>query len=124
MIYLASPYSHIDPTVREQRYQEAFNAVGHFIFTANLPVFSPIVYCHKLAIEHSAGTDAATWERFNFAMLSRAQALYILCLPGYEYSIGVQKEINFAKDLRIPRAYYSKSRDLIAVTGRDEDEKI
>ena len=55
MIYLASPCSHPDPAVREQRYQAACRAVAALLHERRL-VFSPIVNGHPLGETASPAT--------------------------------------------------------------------
>jgi Domain of unknown function (DUF1937) len=60
MIYLASPYSHPDATVRESRFRAACQAVVALLLTGEV-VFAPIVHCHPL-VEYglpTAGTFGA-----------------------------------------------------------------
>jgi hypothetical protein len=105
MIYLASPYSHPDPAVREQRYAAAL------LFTAQqlsegIAIFSPIVYGHQLSIVHSFPTDAKSWASFNDDMLDICDRLWVLKLDGWEQSVGVAEEIRQAKALDLPISYF------------------
>ena len=63
MIYLASPYSHPDPAVRERRFRAACSAAA-FLLQAGHAVFSPIAHGHVLA-EHGLPTDWSFWQRFD-----------------------------------------------------------
>jgi Domain of unknown function (DUF1937). len=47
MIYLASPYSHPDPLVREARFDAACRAMADLVHAGQI-VFSPIVHGHPL----------------------------------------------------------------------------
>jgi hypothetical protein len=49
MIYLASPYSHPDPAVREARFREACRAAAK-LMRLGQPAFSPIVHGHPIAV--------------------------------------------------------------------------
>ena len=60
MIYLASPYSHPDATVREARFQAACRATASLI-RAGHEVFSPIAHSHPLAA-FGLPTDWSFWE--------------------------------------------------------------
>jgi hypothetical protein len=95
MIYLASPYSHPDAAVRQQRYE----AVATFVAErfGGRVIFSPIVYSHNMAVAYDLPLDAAAWQRFNNAMQYAAKETWVLMLPGWEQSRGVQYEIEFAK---------------------------
>jgi hypothetical protein len=100
MIYLASPYSHPDPAVREQRFQAACRAVADLICSGQA-VFSPIVHSHRLGLP----TDWAFWEPFDQAHLVRCDELAVLTLPGWEDSVGVAAEIALARALGQPVRY-------------------
>lgn len=93
--YIASPYSHPDPKVRTLRYNMARQFAGELLLTGHF-CYSPIVYCHNIAVEHSARLDFGFWESFNYAMLGAAKNLIVLRLPGWDESIGVKAEIDFA----------------------------
>jgi hypothetical protein len=47
VIYLASPYSHPNPAVREQRFQAACQAAAALLRSGQA-VFAPIVHSHPL----------------------------------------------------------------------------
>lgn len=100
-IYLASPYSHIDPDVMEQRYRMA-EAHCAMMLQAGQYVYSPIVHCHNLAIRYSLPTDARFWRAYNKQMLRFAGELQVLTLPGYEDSEGIADETHTARILLIP----------------------
>lgn len=85
MIYVASPYSSPIPELVESRYSQVCEFVDKLILDGHI-VFSPIVYCHPIAKRTGGGTDALTWMRFNMSILRRADALFLLQLPGWEKS--------------------------------------
>ena len=112
MKYLASPYSHPSKHIRMLRYINARACVGHFLLLRDW-VYSPIVHCHPLALEEELPTDAAFWEDYNQNMMDRAAALYVLKLPGWDTSIGVDMEITYAARLGLPISYveYESNND-------------
>jgi hypothetical protein len=100
MIYLATPYTHADPTIVEKRYEEAM-AYTHYLLERKRWVYSPIVHCHELAKRHSLPTDFDYWRRYNYHILSRCDELYVLGIEGWRESKGVRAELEFwaaAKD--------------------------
>jgi hypothetical protein len=102
MIYLASPYSHPDPAVREARYNAAALCAATCL-NVGQHIFSPIAYGHILhEINPTLGTSAAAWRAFNTAMLRHASTLCVLQLSGWEESAGVLEEMTMAKALGIP----------------------
>ena len=104
MIYLASPYTHPDPFIQEERYLAAMRKVAEYL-KAGVWVYSPIVHCHELAKVVRFGSDFNSWKQYNFHMILLAQEVVVLTLPGWEDSVGVTAEIQFAKDSDIPVNY-------------------
>ena len=94
MIYLASPYSDPDPIVRRVRYERT-RLFTHEAIQLGAILFSPIVYCHQFSVEHGAPFAASDWRDFNEWMMSKSEACWVLTLPGWEKSLGVQAEIAF-----------------------------
>ncbi len=121
MIYLASPYSHEDPDVREERF-EAVCAVAGDLMAQNIVVFSPIAHTHPVA-EHSDldCLDADFWLKFDREFILRSDVLYVLMLDGWKESYGVNWEINFAKENNIPVGYLDPET-LELTTERIENE--
>lgn len=107
-IYLASPYSHKDPFIRELRYLRAMEAVVT-LMKRGTTVYSPIVHCHELAKIADLPRDADWWEQHNFNMLAGAVELHVLTLPNWIGSIGIGKEILRATELSKPIIYLEES---------------
>ena len=97
MIYLASPYSHKNPDIQERRYEATCAATARLIKNGDC-VFSPIVHGHVLAVKFKLKTDAETWKWYNTMIINRCNALWVLALPGYTKSFGVNYEINYAQE--------------------------
>jgi nucleoside 2-deoxyribosyltransferase len=105
MIYLASPYSHPDPAIREQRFQAACRAAASLI-RAGEPVFSPIAHSHPIAA-YGLPTDWAFWERDARLHLTASTEVVVLTLDGWRASVGVASEIAIARELGKPVRYLS-----------------
>lgn len=101
MIYLASPYNHINPFVRAQRYLSALEAVA-LLLTQRKWVYSPIVHCHEIARNHGLPTGYDFWLDYDLHMLDRCEELYILDIDGWKTSIGVGAERKHAAKLTLP----------------------
>ena len=113
MIYLASPYSHPDPAVRDQRYLAACRATVRLLL-AGYTTFSPIVHGHALA-DFSLPMDWKFWAQHDQQYLRRCNELIVLALPGWDESEGVQAEVALAQRLGKVVRYYPES----SLPGRD-----
>jgi hypothetical protein len=100
LIYLASPYSDIDPAVREERFQAVCRHASHMRDTGHL-VFSPIAASHPLTL-HGSPDTLASWQEFDELMLARCDMLVVLALEGWQQSPGVGAEIDLALKLGMP----------------------
>lgn len=103
MIYLASPYSHPNPAVREQRFRAACQATAALLH-AGQPVYSPIVHSHPL-VAYGLPTGWEFWSRFDRSLLARCDEVVVLMLPGWEASAGVCDEVRLARALGKPVRY-------------------
>jgi len=104
MIYLASPYSHPDPEVKVQRYDEACLATAALMREGKV-VFCPIAHCHSIATHSDLPTDWNFWSTYDLEILSHCDQLYVLMLDGWLTSTGVNAEIDFAMAHGIPVTY-------------------
>ncbi len=111
MIYLASPYSHIDPAVREQRFQIA-SRVAADLFRRGHLVFSPVSHSHAIAI-HGLPADWEFWRPFDILMLMACDELVVLMLDGWRESRGVWAEVNLAKKRGLPISYLKVEPDVV-----------
>jgi len=98
--YLASPYSHSDKKVRKERYEKTMEAVA-FLIKKRIYVYSPIVHCHNIAINYELPYDAEFWKDYNYNMMISSDGIIVFELDGWNHSIGVLDEINFAKILNL-----------------------
>lgn len=101
MIYVASPYSHPDPLVMEQR----FNDVRKFtsvMISSGAVAFSSILYLHQIAIDYQLPRDAKFWATFNIEILRHCDMMIVCDMEGWQESKGVQMEISLAEHLGIP----------------------
>ncbi len=100
--YIASPYSHGDPHIREMRYMYAAKYTAACL-AAEDHVYSPIVHCHEIAKTFNLRGDFDFWRDYNLSMLAHAYELRILRIDGWESSRGLQAERDFAvvHELRI-----------------------
>lgn len=103
MIYLATPYSHEKKAVRTARYHQTLKAVSDLSRAdPSKFVYSPIIHFHHLANEYDMPTDALFWWNVNVIAMEKADTMYVLALPGWRASIGVQAEIKWAIEHKKP----------------------
>jgi hypothetical protein len=101
LVYLATPYSHPDPAVRERRYREVTRVAAEMMRRGDL-VFSPITHSHPIALEGGMPTDWQYWQAFDAAVLGACRKLAVLMQPGWIKSAGVAAEIRLAGKMGIP----------------------
>lgn len=99
MLYLATPYYHPSPEVRNARYQAA-KCFLEFYMRQKIPAYSPIVHCHHSASALSDWTNEDFVE-YDLAFLKLCSAMVICPIPGYEVSKGILREMKFAKENNI-----------------------
>lgn len=93
--YLASPYSHPDPKVRQERFEAACKAAAE-LMKMGKKVFAPIAYTHPLEA-HTGEQSHDWWMSQDYPFLMVANELIVLMLPGWEQSKGVAEEVRFFK---------------------------
>lgn len=103
-VYLASPYTHPDAGVKEQRYMAAVKAAAK-LMRGGRCVFAPIPHSHEIDKTFTTPMPLEFWKKQDIAILQHAEELAVLMLPGWEESAGVQWEIGLAKSLNIPVTY-------------------
>lgn len=100
MIYLASPYSHHDPAIREARFQSVCRAAAALI-RAGHAVFSPIAHSHSIAA-FGLPTDWAYWQAQMRHHLETSAEVVVLTLDGWQQSVGIAAEVAIAGELDKP----------------------
>lgn len=99
-IYLALPYSHPDPYIREVRYRTA-TSVAASLMKRGAIVFSPITYGHQLC-QYGIDTHFETWADIDRPMISWADEVWLLEVEGFDSSYGVRAELEYAMRLGKP----------------------
>ena len=107
MIYLASPYTHVDDAVRESRFDAACLATSTLL-RAGLHVYSPIVHSHPL-VRYGLPIEWEFWRAQDFEHLRRCDEVILLTLDGWKASRGVQAEIELAIERDLQIRYLSPS---------------
>ena len=117
MIYLASPYTHPDPAVRQARFEAACRQAAEMM-RCGIPVFSPIAHSHPVALH--GGLDALDlefWERQDLHFVEACSEIWVLQLDGWQESTGLQAEIEMALSLGKPVMYVEADEPRQACAG-------
>jgi len=101
LAYIASPYSHMDSSVRVQRYWMVCQVTKQLAKEGNYAVYSPIAMWHPIALALGLPTNAIFWKHQNEGILKASKVLIVVKMDGWEQSTGVQMEIAFAKEHKI-----------------------
>jgi len=111
LLYVAAPYTHPDPAVREHRFQATCRASA-LLMQSNIVVFSPL--SHSVPIAQHGGLDEldhAFWMSMCLPFLQHSDELLILGLEEWERSEGVREELFFALGKNKPITL-SEERDI------------
>lgn len=103
LIYLASPYSHEDPAIREQRYNNVLNITKELL-ERGFYVYSPIVHNHnivKLMNNRIEETAWDFWEKYDISFLRKCDTLWIFMDDGWKESKGIKEEYLVARRLHL-----------------------
>src|SRR5688572_21723399 len=93
--YLATPYK-LYPEGKQAAYESALSELSHLL-SAGYRVYSPIVHNHNLriAIPPIFDNDFQFWvEHVDRPLMECAGGLLVCCLPSWEQSSGMMKEID------------------------------
>lgn len=104
LIYLASPYSHVDVAVREARFRRVCEHAAKMMQRGSF-VFSPIAHTHPIAVTGELDTGFAYWSEYDRKMIAVCDELHVLMLDGWRESVGVSAEILIADELGNPVVY-------------------
>ena len=99
LVYIASPYAHPSPKVREARLEAVRHVCGRMVNEGKI-VMSPLVYLGELA--HRGIHPPQGWYAFDLQLLARCDELLVLQLPGWEDSNGLLVEIAAAQARNLP----------------------
>ena len=124
IVYLASPYTlngTSDDDAQHQRVRQV-NRAANRLMMMGVNVFSPVTHSHQICKEADLGFDTTAWLRKDFGFLSACVGMYVLMLPDWEQSIGVKREIEFARRFGIPVMFIYPDRYIL--TGEYEDDEV
>lgn len=104
MIYLASPYSHPVPSVREGRFIAVCKVAADLIRAGHV-VFCPIAHSHPLEVYGGLDGGWDLWQAQDLPMLDCCHELHVAAFPGWAESVGVAGEIQWWSDYKVPKGY-------------------
>lgn len=101
--YVASPYSHSDTSVRQDRYNLAVKA-AKTLTRLGYAAFVPIAYDGLWDLDPNYKVDHSWsfWEKIDLPILDRCSALILFEIPGWEKSAGVAGELEHCNKVGIP----------------------
>ena len=101
-IYLAAPYSSPDPNIREQRFNAACKYAAQLMMEGH-NVFSPLSHSHPISLHMDNSLDHDFWLKQDKSFLNWwADIVFILMLPGWKKSEGIEIERKYALERNIP----------------------
>lgn len=108
IIYLGSPYSHPDFSVRRDRYL-AVTRAAVAIGRTGIRVYSPVTLGHiyDALSEHEIPYDWDYWAEMDRRFIRVCHELWIYCQDGWIQSRGVQRELAYAKTIGMPHRLLS-----------------
>lgn len=112
LIYLACPYSHESADIREFRFVECCKAVAQGL-KHGIPIFSPIAHTHPVVVHGGLEpNDIDLFFVLDEAILPFCVELWILQLPGWEESKGIDCEVGIANKngLTLRHVYWKKDK--------------
>lgn len=104
LAYLAAPYSHPDRRVVAERIRQfclkavEIEKAGEYHVTSGL-------YNHLLLQYSDLPGDWSFWGSYSETLLLKSDVAFVLRLPGWQESTGVQEEIRIATEANIPVVY-------------------
>jgi hypothetical protein len=97
-IYIASPYSHPDDNVKQARYEMIRSYVADCLVKGEI-VYSPINDNHPVAKYHGMPTHWEFWARLDKAFINASSKVRVYQMEGWDKSVGVKAEVEYAKSL-------------------------
>ena len=107
LYYLASPYTHKDPAIKKSR-ADAVTESAVKLLHLGIFVFAPISYNEPWEKYNLPG-DWNFWCEFDKTFVERCDGgVIVLMLDGWDKSVGVTAEIEFAKSCGLPIYYVTQ----------------
>jgi len=95
-IYLACPYSHPDPEIRESRVHYVSKVAAQLMQENNV-VFSPLSHSYPIADHIGNHLEHDFWLKQCLSFIPWCDELRVLQLDGWDKSHGIKMEVDAAK---------------------------
>lgn len=104
--YLASPYTHKSLRVQNKRLKDV-TIVGAILTLRGEALITPITTSAELIkyMPNIGSGFIGFWDKLDLFYISKCNHVFVLKLDGWDKSIGVTAEVEYAKALDIPITY-------------------
>lgn len=111
MIYLCSVYSYRQSGLTDEQYSAIMDARAEYAAKRcaefmmegdDKSVFCPIAHCHKMARDNNLPREWAFWKEVDTGFVLKSDEVYVLKMPYWEFSVGINAEIDIAIQNGIP----------------------
>lgn len=117
LIYLGSPYSHVDPVVRMNRAALVSQLAGKFMKCGRI-IYCPIAETVFIAqFTELLDTTFNFWRDQDIPKLSRCTDLWVSLIDGWKQSVGLRHEIYYALSHNIPVSFVSLDMVIVPATN-------
>lgn len=113
MIYIASPYTGKSPFaiinffIRLSRYRQITSLIGKLQDKYKYAFIGPITQSHHTAkYMKSKCSLFKSWRLRDLTYISRCDEVWVAMMPGWDESVGVLSEIEFAKNIHRCKVKY------------------
>jgi hypothetical protein len=116
VVYLACPYTHPDPAVRQIRFDVATAAAADLIRAGQI-VYSPITMTHPIDVllagaSNTLGSDY--WVAFDEAFMEMCSEMIVLRVDGWQRSSGIKREIAYFTEHKKPIRYMDPPSSILS----------
>lgn len=98
MIYIATPYSHPSPHVRQDRWSRTVDVLAT-LAAYQIPCYSPVAMWHPVAERHNLPGDHVFWWAQDTTFLRACSAGWFIMFEGYRESKGMCAEAGYLNGL-------------------------
>lgn len=104
LFYLASPFSHDDKDVEQQRYDEIVR-IGAELTNRGFSLIEPIAMSFVASRRHGLPGGYQFWKDRDRLFISKCDAVIVAMMPGWASSVGVSDEVGYAYELGLSVQY-------------------